>query len=90
MTLILARHLASKERYSVNRNNDLCDENGNRYKNIEEVKKAGLAESKFGATFCPEYKMDPSWDINKDGINDCYETNSCTKKIDYMSPRGEQ
>jgi len=82
-------NLASKESYSVDRDKNLCDEDGNRYKNIEEAKKAGLKEFQVGATFCPEYKMDPSWDMNKDGINDCYESNSCSKNIDYMSPRDE-
>ncbi len=82
-------NLASKESHGIERNNDLCDADGNRYKGIEEAEKAGLKAYEFGATFCPEYKMHPSWDVNKDGINDCYESNSCSKKIDYMSPRDE-
>jgi len=72
---------------NTNRSDDLCDENGNRYKNSIEAKKAGLVEAEFGATYCPEYKMHPSWDLNHDGINDCYEGHFCSKGIDYMRPR---
>jgi len=66
---------------------DLCDENGKRYKNWDETKDSGLKDSEFGATYCPEYKMDSSWDIDKDGINDCYNDGSCESGIDYMSPK---
>jgi cell division protein FtsI/penicillin-binding protein 2 len=66
---------------------DVCDENGKRYKDEEVAKKAGLKPSEFGATFCPEYKMHPTWDKNDDGINDCYDGASCSKDIDYMEPR---
>ena len=84
-TIYKFNYLEDKQDYYVV--NTLCDENGNRYKNDKEAKKAGLLEAEYGATYCPEYKMDPSWDINKDGINDCYENNSCSKELEYMSPR---
>ncbi len=90
-------YLAYKQGYTVDgttiaqknkhRSDDLCDENANRYKDAEEAQQAGLLEAEYGATYCPEYKMHPSWDTNKDGINDCYESNSCSKEMDYMSPR---
>ncbi len=70
-----------------NRNDDLCDENGNRYASETEALKAGLARAEFGATYCPEYKMHPTWDKNRNDINDCYEENNCSKDLDYMSPR---
>ena len=69
------------------RRDDLCDENGNRYANTEEARQAGLSDAEFGATYCPEYKMDSSWDLDNDGINDCYNDNSCSKDLDYMSSR---
>ena len=74
-------------RWDIDRNNDVCDKNRHRYTNAQEAIKAGVDESEFGATFCPEYKMHPSWDSDKDGINDCYENSSCSEKIDYMSPK---
>ncbi len=77
------------EQKNENRNDDLCDRNGNRYKDAKEAKNAGLAEAEYGATYCPEYKMHPSWDINNDGINDCYESNSCSEAMEYMNPRLE-
>lgn len=73
--------------FDSDREDDLCDENGKRYKTAKEAKAAGLSDAEFGATYCPEYKMHPSWDKNHDGINDCYDDNSCAKDIDYMSPR---
>ncbi len=66
---------------------DVCDENGKRYKSAEDARHVGLKDEDFGATYCPEYKMDPSWDINKDGVNDCYDDNSCNSNSDYMLPR---
>ena len=69
------------------RSDDLCDENGNRYKDEEEARNAGLNDAEFGATYCPEYKMHPSWDKNNDGINDCYDDDSCSSDKDYMSQR---
>jgi hypothetical protein len=65
----------------------LCDENANRYATMEEARAAGLSDAEFGATFCPEYKMHPSWDTNNDGINDCENDGSCNANSDYMSPR---
>ncbi len=87
-------YLSGKKGYDVDGNKlthkvqktDLCDEDGNRYRNEEEARKAGLDDVEFGATYCPEYKMHPSWDTNHDGINDCYETNSCSRYVDYMLP----
>jgi hypothetical protein len=67
--------------------NEVCDESGHRYTNSTQAKKSGLKESEFGATYCPEYKMHSSWDVDNDGKNDCYKNNSCTAELDYMSPR---
>ena len=30
--------------------------------------------------------MDPGWDLNNDGKDDCYEDDSCSKDLDYMNP----
>ncbi len=79
--------LLLKKSFDAWNKNDLCDENGYRYKNEKEALQTGLKQSEFGATFCPEYKMHPSWDKNKNGINDCYEEGICSKYLDYMSPR---
>ncbi len=65
----------------------LCDEHANRYDTAEEALAAGLDYAQFGATYCPEYKMHPSWDANRDGENDCYDDGSCSADADYMSPR---
>ena len=65
----------------------LCDENANRFKSSKEARAAGLHDAEYGATFCPEYKMHPSWDANKDGINDCVGEGSCGAHHDYMSVR---
>ncbi len=71
----------------VHHPDDLCDEYGHRYRTAAEAEAAGLKPAQYGATYCPEYKMDPSWDRNHDGINDCYADNSCGPDQDYMSPR---
>jgi len=65
----------------------LCDANANRYASVQAAQAAGLDYAEFGATFCPEYKMHPSWDTNNDGINDCASDGSCNANSDYMSPR---
>jgi hypothetical protein len=65
----------------------LCDENTNRYAGKEEARAAGLSDAEFGATYCPEYKMHPSWDTNNDGINDCVPERNCDANNDYMSRR---
>ena len=71
----------------LEKENKVCDENGKIFKDSEEAKKFGLKDEEFGKTYCPEYKMDDSWDVNKDGVNDCYEEDICSKDLDYMSPR---
>lgn len=35
----------------------------------------------------PIKRMHPSWDINKDSINDCESDGSCDHTIDYSQPR---
>lgn len=65
---------------------EVCDASGNRYPSEEEAAKT-LNAWEYGATFCPEYKMHPSWDVNQDGINDCENDNSCDDSTDYMQPR---
>ena len=32
-------------------------------------------------------KMHPSWDQNRDGINDCEDDGSCDHTVDYSKPR---
>ncbi|MEA3468881.1 MAG: M13 family metallopeptidase [Thermodesulfobacteriota bacterium] len=32
--------------------------------------------------------MHPSWDVNKDGLNDCEDDGSCDDSVDYSLPRG--
>jgi len=34
-------------------------------------------------------RMHPSWDRNKDGINDCEDDGSCDDSIDYTKPRAD-
>ena len=65
----------------------LCDENANRYANSEQARAAGLTDAEYGATYCPEYKMHHSWDLDGDGINDCVSENTCGAHHDYMSKR---
>jgi len=65
----------------------LCDEDANRYASMHEARAAGLSDAEFGATYCPEYKMHPSWDMNNDGINDCVPEKNCNANTDYMSRR---
>lgn len=38
---------------------------------------------------CPSEtkKMDPSWDLNQDGLNDCEQDGSCDDSIDYTLPK---
>lgn len=31
--------------------------------------------------------LHPSWDVNKDGVNDCEDDGSCDHTIDYSLPR---
>ena len=31
--------------------------------------------------------LHPSWDINKDGLNDCEDDGSCDHTVDYSLPR---
>lgn len=39
---------------------------------------------------CTEFKtMDPSWDLNKDQINDCEKDWTCDDSIDYTLPKQE-
>jgi len=33
-------------------------------------------------------RMHPSWDIDKDGVNDCEKDGSCDHTVDYSLPRG--
>lgn len=65
----------------------LCDAYANRYLSANEARAAGLLDGDFGATYCPDYKMHPSWDIDKDGVNDCEPEKSCGPHLDYMSVR---
>ena len=44
----------------------VCDDKGNRYKNSEDAKDAGLNESDYGATYCPEYLEKPAIGGDKD------------------------
>ena len=68
----------------------LCDAYANRYLNANEARAAGLIDAEFGATYCPDYKMHPSWDIDKDGVNDCESERSCGPDLDYMSVRSDK
>lgn len=65
----------------------VCDEQANRYASEQDALDAGLSYAQFGATYCPEYKMHPSWDADGDGENDCVKEGSCSSMSDYMSPR---
>lgn len=65
----------------------VCDSNANRYNSAEDARAAGIQDSDYGATYCPEYKMHPSWDVNSDGVNDCEDDGSCNGHTDYMSAR---
>jgi hypothetical protein len=31
--------------------------------------------------------LHPSWDVNKDGLNDCEDDGSCDHTVDYSQPR---
>ncbi|MCW9035621.1 MAG: hypothetical protein OQJ97_15485 [Rhodospirillales bacterium] len=66
---------------------EVCDENLKRYPSEQEALDAGLDYPQFGATYCPDYKMHPSWDVDKDGLNDCEKDGTCDNSVDYMSPR---
>ena len=70
--------------------NVVCAGNGTRYADGAAAEKAGLQPAEYGASMCPEYKMDPSWDTDQDGINACYRDNACREGADYMSPRPSQ
>ncbi len=65
----------------------ICDYRMNTYADARAALDAGLALSEFGATYCPEYKMHPSWDVDGNQINDCWADRSCSVEMDYMSPR---
>jgi hypothetical protein len=66
---------------------ELCDARGTRFATAEAAIASGIAPEDFGATMCPEYKMDPSWDADGDGQNDCYNDGSCSAELDYQAPR---
>lgn len=86
-------YLANQPGYDVDGNKaasqdyEVCDENGNRYPNNETALDAGLDYAQFGATYCREYKMHPSWDTDKDGLNDCEKDGSCDDFVGYSQPR---
>ncbi len=67
-----------------------CDGEGNRYASEAEAQAAGLEPAEYGATYCPEYldpTMHPSWDADRDGINDCEADGICDDSVDYTQPR---
>ena len=68
---------------------EVCDEMGNRYPDAAAAREAGLTEAQFGATYCREYKMHPSWDKDNDGLNDCENDGTCDHTVDYSQPRIE-
>ena len=44
--------------------------------------------------YCEEYEeprcldqLDPSWDVNQDGLNDCESDDTCDDSVDYTAPR---
>ncbi|GEM_PF-2833133 len=84
-------YLASQAGYDADGNPIVepvvCDENLNRYPNEQAAIETGLDRSRYGATYCPEYKMHPSWDEDQDGLNDCYKTASCNPLADYMAAK---
>lgn len=86
-------YLANQPGYDVDGNKiaspdyEVCDEKGKRYPNNDAALEAGLEYAQFGATYCREYKMHPSWDANKDGLNDCENDSSCDDSVDYSQPR---
>ena len=79
--------VSPEESATAHLSNPYCDGYGNRYASEDDARRAGLSDAEFGATYCPEYKMHPSWDRNQDGVNDCAEEGSCSPELDYMSPR---
>jgi cell division protein FtsI/penicillin-binding protein 2 len=44
----------------INKRGEYCDENGKRFAKPEDAVRYGLKYFEFGATYCPEYKMDSS------------------------------
>lgn len=81
--------LASQDGYNIDGNNivTVCDEFGNRYASEQMARDAGLEDAQFGATYCKEYKMHPSWDQDNDGLNDCENNGTCDHTVDYSVPR---
>lgn len=85
-------YLANQPSYDVDGNKipedwTVCGSDGNQYSSAREASDAGLAYGQFGATYCPEYKMHPSWDADRDGLNDCQKEGSCDSTKNYSEPR---
>jgi hypothetical protein len=52
-----------------------------------EARREHTATYDLNIKLTPIKKMHPSWDKNKDGINDCEEEGICDHTIDYTKPR---
>lgn len=52
-----------------------------------EARRNHIATFDLDITISTSTKMHPSWDADKDGINDCENDGSCDHTVDYSLPR---
>ena len=55
-----------------------------------EARRNHLANFDIDIVISTDNKIDPSWDVDKDGINDCEKDRSCDHTVDYSIPRGRE
>ena len=55
-----------------------------------EARRYHLATFDMDILISTDNKIDPSWDVDKDGINDCEKDRSCDHTVDYSIPRGRE
>ena len=52
-----------------------------------EARREHIATFDLDITIFTDAKMHPSWDLDKDGINDCEKDGSCDHTVNYTLPR---
>ncbi len=52
-----------------------------------EARRDHLATFDIDIVISTDNKIHPSWDVDKDGINDCEKDGSCDHTVDYSIPR---
>jgi len=55
-----------------------------------EARRNHLANFDIDIVISTDNKIDPSWDVDRDGINDCEKDGSCDHTVNYSTPRGRE